>query len=127
MSIDVHQNIPRVDYPLVDARGNISEQWFLFFVALFQRTGAGIGIDPNDALALGVGLSGTRGAELSRVVADVAERDVDVRNYGGRVADLERRVAVIEGLLQETRVGRVDLTQIRRDLDQVLALTVVHG
>ncbi len=40
-------NIPASRVPVTDPTGSVSREWYAFFLALFARTGAGLGVDGN--------------------------------------------------------------------------------
>jgi len=72
--MSLEQNFPQVGGPVLDPRGNFTDEWLSFFRSLWNRTGQGPGSDPSDAAFLGLlDVSGDGKANAALTEAQTAQ------------------------------------------------------
>ena len=125
--------VPPPREPLQDPNGGVSRPWWRWFNDIFQITGSGQATqnlvqvienvtNTSDLTYAAPNPSG-RIAELERRLAGL-ESMLLTAPAARNIAELERRLTMLETMVSVTQTPKVDLVQIRRDIDRLAAYTL---
>lgn len=91
--------IPQINVPLIDKNGQIDRSWFLFFQALYTRSGGSEGQTTNDLTEAMPEDSGIEEVKWQMGI------DRDAANQSGRIEQLEAQMAQLKTEIDALKQG----------------------